>query len=349
MDSVAESRQIMEEIKFSILVPVYNVEKYLDECIQSVLKQTYQNFELILVDDGSKDSSGAICDRYAKLDERIQVLHKENAGALSARVSAISLAQGDYFVFLDSDDYLALNALDVLVHRIEEACADCLIFSISRFWDGQVYQEQGWNIQQDLLLIDKKRIYEIIFNDESYNSMCRKVLKSSLVEGVDYQQFYHIAYGEDLLQSLEFLKKAKSVYFIKDCLYYYRMNPQSATHTLDYNKYRVDFTVREKVLEFLQKEDVFSETEYRHYRSSCIGMLVQQIIYIARFHTSSKNKKELYRQIRESHYYQSFLKQGKVSEVAKKSHRIVFSLFKKKWYGLILFIVKTFDRIKKNK
>ncbi len=337
----------MGEIKFSILVPVYNAENYLDECIQSVLNQTYQNFELILVDDGSPDNSGAICDCYAEKDDRVKVLHKENAGVLSARVSAISLAQGDYFVFLDADDYLALNALSILSNKIKESNAECLIFSVNRFLNGEIYQERGWHIDADLLLTDKKKIYQIIFNDESYNSMCRKVLKASLVENVDYQQFYHIAYAEDLLQSLEYLRKANSVYFIKDCLYYYRMNPQSATHTLDYKKYKVDFTVREKVLEFLKTEDVFSEADYNHYRLSCAGMLINELILIARFDVSSKNKKELYKKIQESKYYQSFLKKAQASKMAKKSQRVIVYLFKKKCYGLILFIVKIFDKIKK--
>ena len=103
----------------------------------------------------------------------------------------------------------------------------------------------------------------------------------------------------------------------------------------------------EKVLEFLQGENVFSETEYNHYRLSCARMLVGELIRIARFDICSKSKKALYKQIQESNYYQTFLRQGKILQIVKKRNKIIFWLFKKKWYSLILFIVKAFDKIKK--
>lgn len=92
-------------LKFSIIVPVYNVEAYLDECIQSVLEQTYTDFELILVDDGSKDNSGTICDRWAQHDSRVFVVHKQNGGLSSARNEGLRHITGQYVMFLDSDDY----------------------------------------------------------------------------------------------------------------------------------------------------------------------------------------------------------------------------------------------------
>ena len=105
-------------LRFSVLVPVYNAEKYLEACIQSVLQQTYQNYELILVNDGSKDGSGAICDRYAQEYENIRVYHKENGGQLHARQCAIRNAHGDYYIFLDADDTLRRNALQTLAEKI---------------------------------------------------------------------------------------------------------------------------------------------------------------------------------------------------------------------------------------
>ena len=109
----------------SVIVPVYNVEKYLDRCIQSILSQIYTDFELLLIDDGSTDSSGVICDRYAELDSRVRVFHKKNGGASSVGKTEFyydsiqALAEtGDYFVFVDSDDYLRCNALDILYRNI---------------------------------------------------------------------------------------------------------------------------------------------------------------------------------------------------------------------------------------
>ena len=90
----------------TVIVPVYNVEKYLDRCMESILAQTYTKLEIILVDDGAADSSGAICDSYAQKDERVQVIHKENGGLSSARNAALDIAQGEYIGFVDSDDYI---------------------------------------------------------------------------------------------------------------------------------------------------------------------------------------------------------------------------------------------------
>ena len=97
---------------FSVIVPIYNIEKYIRRCIESVLSQSFADFELILVDDGSPDNSGAICDEYAEKDERIQVIHKENGGLVSARQAGIRVASGDYIFHLDGDDAVLPDALD---------------------------------------------------------------------------------------------------------------------------------------------------------------------------------------------------------------------------------------------
>ena len=109
----------------SIIVPVYNTEKYLDQCIQSVLAQTYTNWELLLIDDGSTDSSGAICDKHATEDSRIKVLHKENTGVSDSKNKALDIAQGDYIMFLDSDDYWCMdNCLEQLIATSKKLNAD---------------------------------------------------------------------------------------------------------------------------------------------------------------------------------------------------------------------------------
>ena len=95
---------------FSIIIPVYNLEKYLRECVDSILTQTFTDFELILVDDGTKDKSGIICDEYAKKDERVKVIHQENAGQAVARNTGTDIAQGEYIIYIDSDDYICDSA-----------------------------------------------------------------------------------------------------------------------------------------------------------------------------------------------------------------------------------------------
>lgn len=107
--------------KITIIVPVYQVEDYLDRCVQSLMRQTYSELEIILVDDGSVDSSPQMCDQYAKIDNRVKVIHKENGGLSSARNSGIDVATGDYIMFVDSDDYIELDTCQRLYELIDEA------------------------------------------------------------------------------------------------------------------------------------------------------------------------------------------------------------------------------------
>ena len=108
----------------SVIVPVYNVEKYLGKCVDSILAQTYENLEIILVEDGTKDNSGAICDAYAAKDSRIRVIHKENGGLSSARNAGMDIARGEYFGFVDSDDWIEPKMYETLLNLAEKYHAD---------------------------------------------------------------------------------------------------------------------------------------------------------------------------------------------------------------------------------
>ena len=125
-------------LKFSVLIPVYNTEKYLEDCLRSVLNQTYQDFEIIVVDDGSTDSSGLICDNYQKAyPEKIKVIHKENQGLISARRVGIANASGDYCIFVDSDDYIENNLLSELNKILsQDESIDLLLYSFKYLQDG---------------------------------------------------------------------------------------------------------------------------------------------------------------------------------------------------------------------
>ena len=122
------------EKKVSIIVPVYNVSTYLDECIQSVLNQTYKNFELLLVDDGSTDNSGEICDKYATQDERVKVIHQQNGGAGKAKNTALDEATGDYIAFLDGDDCFDVGYVKTMLDAMERNGADIVQCALSRFY-----------------------------------------------------------------------------------------------------------------------------------------------------------------------------------------------------------------------
>ena len=325
-------------IKFSILVPVYNVEQFIAECIESVLNQTYSNFELLLVDDGTSDRSGIICDQYANQDSRIVVYHKENKGLIQTRRYAIERAGGDYYVFLDSDDKLKKNALEVLAQTIEKYKCDTVIFGFERFCEGKVLS-QTYDTEE-VYLNKKPEIYRKVFFEKDKNALWRKAVKSDVFMGLDYSPYYHIRMGEDLLQSLEIYKNSKSIAFISDVLYEYRMNLQSMTHTSKITD--IDFTVRKKTLEFIQSENAFSTDDFNHYRDFCIGLLVNTVIKIAELDESSRLKKLRFEEIRSDPYYQDFLKKGLSNRKPENiKTAVLYYIFKKTWDGLLIILIKS--------
>ena len=128
--------------KISVIIPVYNVEKFIEQSIKSVLNQTYKNLEIILVDDGSTDSSGSICDEYSKKDKRIKVIHQDNKGLSGARNSGLDIATGKYIMFLDSDDYFENNSCEILYSEIEKKQADYVIGNyIHTKYNGEKWKE----------------------------------------------------------------------------------------------------------------------------------------------------------------------------------------------------------------
>lgn len=332
----------MKNVFFSILVPVYNVEKYIRRCIGSVLEQTYGSFELILVDDGSPDNSGAICDEYAETDPRVRVIHKENGGLISARRAGIGAARGEYYVFLDSDDYLAPDTLSILNHKILETGSDCVYYGWNNVDDNETVIGYSTDTDREFMIEDKRSLYKLVFSNNAFNSLCRKAVRHDLLNNADFSSYYHIQHAEDLLQSLDIFKAAQKVLFLPNRLYHYRTNTTSITHSIRYEKYTVDFTVRQKVLAFLKDENVWQKEDFAAYRAYCISLLVSEVRLIARFPVKFQKKKELLEQIRASEYYRNFLNadEYKGNKNGSLTNSFLFSLFRNKQYRMLIALEK---------
>jgi len=334
-----------KNIRFSVLVPVYNVETYLEDCVESVLKQTYQNFEIILVDDGSTDSSGAICDRYAAQYDNIRVFHKPNVGQLHTRKYALDRAVGDYCVFLDSDDYLESYALERLQETIIGTQCDCVIFGYKRVCEGRTISVT--TDKEDCVVTDKRELYRICFLSSAYNSVCRKAVRTPLLKGMDYDAYYHIKHGEDLLQSLDVLRQCECVAFLKDVLYNYRYNATSMTNALKFEDFTVDNTVRETVLSFLKEQCVFSDKDFEDYRGFCIRLVSEKLYILARYDIDKAKKTELFDNIKASSYYTDFLQNGPYDRGRTGKYHWLYRLFVKGHYRLLITAVRWVERIKK--
>ena len=164
---------------FSVVCAVYNCEKFLHNCINSVLNQDFTDFELILVDDGSTDKSGEICDYYAKIDSRVSTFHKPNGGLLSTRIFGIEKAKGDYILSLDADDSFKNGAFSVIKNAIKETDCDCLMFDFDVIENGVGEAENNY---QKMFLTEKDDIFKYVFSTDRNNSVCRKAYKRNLIE-----------------------------------------------------------------------------------------------------------------------------------------------------------------------
>lgn len=222
-------------MRFSIVIPVYNSERFLHRCIDSVLNQTYRDWEILLVNDGSTDNSGSVIDGYASADERVRVLHQNNMGQLYARRNGLELACGDYVLFLDSDDFLRSDTLAVLCAAIEEYGPDIIMFGAKRIGNNRDEQASLGMISESVCWMEKAHIYSVLVSGADYNSLCLKAWKRELFldDKTDYSVFAGICWGEDKVQLLYPMTQASKVLYLPEMLYCYQDNPDSAIHKSD--------------------------------------------------------------------------------------------------------------------
>ena len=202
--------------KVSVIVPVYNTEKYLLRCIDSILAQTFTDFELILVNDGSTDNSDKICDEYARKDNRIVVIHKENGGVSSARNRGIDVARGEWITFVDSDDYISETYLSDFPM---ESTHDMEICGMELFgYASKIYCP----IDNKLYKSEISSFFDYEFDNPYITSPCVKLLKQSILLTYNIRFNNQIKITEDTLFIMEYMKYCNEVYLIKKTNYYYR-------------------------------------------------------------------------------------------------------------------------------
>lgn len=216
----------MKNIKanISVIIPVYNVEKYISECLDSVINQTYKNLQIILVDDGSTDFSGKICDVYAEKDNRITVVHQKNAGAGAAKNTGLELIEGDYFSIIDSDDYIELDMYEKMVNSLEKYNADivqCLFRNV--FVNDSFDRKYKIKSNYPKVLTSKRFLKEYLY-DWKYAIFANKVFKSSLLKDIRFPVGRKI---DDEFFTYKLVCNAKKVVNIDNILYNYRMRKTS--------------------------------------------------------------------------------------------------------------------------
>lgn len=205
----------------SIIVPVYNAETTISRCIESIINQEYRDFELLLIDDGSTDSSGTICDRYAAEDSRIRLIHKENTGVSETRNMALDLACGTYLQFLDSDDWITPNATRLFVEEAERYHCDMVISDFYRVVGKRVAQKG--DIDDDCVLTQEEFSAHMLQNpaDFYYGVLWNKLYRRDIVEKYHLRMNPQISWCEDFMFNLEYIRHAEVFYALQVPVYYY--------------------------------------------------------------------------------------------------------------------------------
>ena len=322
---------------FSVIIPIYNVEKYLNECIDSILCQTYTDFELILVDDGSTDTSGKICDEYAKRDQRIKVIHKENGGLSSARNTGFDNSFGEYVVYIDSDDFVtSLTFLNEVKAVIDEKKSDIVLYKFSKFYDETKKLDEcrfSFDFANGLIGSDEL-LYEMVKRDAYYGMAWIKTFKRSLAERNNVL-FEENLLGEDMDWYFALVLCAETYSVIDKSYIAYRQRSGSIT-TSQKLKNLTDFVyILEKWSEKIKNADI-SEKK----RMALMGALAKYYSNLLITYARLKDKSKIDYKSRVMEL--SYLLDYSLSDRPKK----IKKFYKIAGFDGVILMLKIYDRIK---
>lgn len=251
---------MMKNVLVSVIVPVYKVELYLERCLKSIINQTYNNLEIILVDDGSPDKCPEICDQYAKYDRRVKVIHKPNGGLSSARNAGIDVMSGEYVTFIDSDDFIPENAIEKWVHYIKEYHANIVVGKYQIYNKGDILERNNTEKVEKWSVCDALRYMFII--DGKVCSAWGKLYDARLFERLKYPE--EIQYAEDMYVIHLLFHEAENIVFTNDIQYYYSQEGESLVRSAFSEKKLQRVEAVEKWIEFIEefypelKEEILS-------------------------------------------------------------------------------------------
>lgn len=233
----------------SVIVPIYNTEKYLDECIGSIVNQTYSNLEILLINDGSTDNSLGICKKWARKDSRIKIISHVNVGLVRTRNIGLENATGEYISFIDSDDYVSKKLYESAICPFKNEDIDIVIFNVWRVDNRGNFLKATEKIEENKQLSSKEALKKIVVGDLN-NYYCNKIFKRKMIK--DTISIPNRAY-EDLGTMYKIFDRAKSIYCLPDGLYFYRQNPNGIIGTMSNNTLRDLFLMRKMRYEDLLK------------------------------------------------------------------------------------------------
>ena len=347
----------MEEL-ISIIVPVYNVEKYLHRCVESIQNQTYRNLEIILVDDGSPDQCPQICDDFAAQDERIKVIHRKNGGQSLARNAALDIATGAYVAFIDSDDWLSLNHIKNLYDGLKRCSADVAIGSYTAAGADHSQKicrtslEEGIYEGED---ITKKLILPLFGADEGFysdvqvnasSSMSLYSMKLVVEHGIRYLNVRQVV-GEDLFFNLDVYFHAKRIVVVDEVGYYYFENEYSTSRKYDSNRFLRTLEFKNALKKRADSFGLYEEAKMRIERSFLMKVrVIIRLIVTTCSMTRAEKIQEIKRILRDDAVHGSFMSYP--IEAFIPAIRFLAKLMRGRKAVLVYYVMKFREDAKRN-
>lgn len=323
--------------KVSVIVPIYNVQKYLKRCVDSILKQTYKNLEIILVNDGSTDNSRKIINEYKKLDNRVKAYHKENGGLSDARNYGIERATGDYILYLDSDDWLDINMINTMIEKAKEYKAD--IVQVGFYYSYEeylLYDNRYYGENDDDIVLDKQELMkELVINEKVKNFAWGKLYKSEVVKDILFEKgvrFEDVFWAHKVMDRVD-----KYVIVHKPLMYYFQRNNSISGN---YSLKNTD------ILKGLFERHIFIQANYTDLKNESYKIILKTLFIhydiISKINDSKKNiylnsirehilhnYKEFNNSIHDDKYMKNQLKYFKISPWLRGTYIYYIKILKK--------------------
>lgn len=330
----------MKTPKVSVIVPVYQAEAFLEACLKSILGQTFSDFELLLIDDGSEDRSGIICDQYAKADNRIMVLHKQNSGVSAARNAGLEICKGELITFVDADDTVDSCFLESAVGAMSEGSADLFLSGMyMEIWKNHVMQESiQYGIRTSGSYTVKALLEEL---EKKYPQICIcgpccKLYKNEIIREYNIRFPKLLEYGEDTYFNLEYLAHCRRVFFSQECFYHYRRaNEAPLFSRFHEDTYEVHELVYSKMRALMQQLGCCKTAMYK-FESFYFCMLLGGIHEYYRFSEKTTAQERLHHIIKVAG--DPCLSKVKLQYLPGIKTGILYGLLRFKMYSLIALI-----------
>lgn len=277
----------MEEL-ISVIVPVYNAEKYLDKCVESIINQSYKNLQIILIDDGSKDKSGKICDEYAKKDKRIEVTHKENAGVSAARNTGVEKAKGEWITFIDADDWIEKDYCTLLHNVAKNDKCEIVLCGYNRVVENK---KEKINTNINVKCYDSEEYLKKTLNPQTGFGFCTmRLIKKSIIQDKFCED---VSVCEDALFNIGLSKAVMKAELIGIALYNYRINNSSVVRKYD-EKYSDKYlNAMKKIKEYIEIQKYNQEIMQNYYNFVAFHVMLIAVNYCYNMENKSKNRRKI--------------------------------------------------------